>query len=113
MSVQHHITVTPEERERLDEVLARRGIRARNCFPQGEKPKEALSAREMDVISFVAAGYTNRETAAEMFISTETVKSHIRNILPKLNAANRTHAVAIAVARGLLDVSAYAEPSDA
>lgn len=108
------VIITPEERQRLDEVLARRGIRARNSpVNHWSESRDKLTSREMDVISFLAAGYSNRETAAEMFLSTETVKSHVRNLLPKLDATNRTHAVAIAVARGLVDVSAFTESSDA
>jgi DNA-binding NarL/FixJ family response regulator len=62
----------------------------------------ALSPREVDVLRLVAGGNANKEIASRMSLSEETVKSHIRNILGKLNANDRTHAVAIGVKRGYL-----------
>lgn len=64
---------------------------------------EMLSPRETSVLRLVAAGKPNRVIAVELHISEETVKSRIKNILWKLNATSRTHAVTIAAKRGFLD----------
>jgi DNA-binding NarL/FixJ family response regulator len=55
---------------------------------------EALSAREVEVLGHVARGRSNREIAADLYISEVTVKSHLTRILRKLDATSRTHAVA-------------------
>jgi len=65
---------------------------------------DALSEREIDVLRLVAAGKANKIVAAELAISEETVKAHMRNILGKLAANDRTHAVTIALKRGIIDV---------
>lgn len=64
----------------------------------------ALTPREIDVLNLVARGNSNKETAAQLSLTEETVKSHIRNILSKLGANDRTHAVAIGVKRGIIDL---------
>jgi len=53
--------------------------------------------REVEVLALVAQGHTNAEIGAALYISEETVKSHLRHIIAKMGARNRTHAVAIAV----------------
>jgi DNA-binding NarL/FixJ family response regulator len=58
---------------------------------------EALSSRERDVLHCVMEGFSNREIARQLFVSPETVKTHITNILSKLGARDRTHAVVLAV----------------
>jgi DNA-binding NarL/FixJ family response regulator len=63
---------------------------------------EALSAREIEVLRLVASGSSNKEIAQQCEISDETVKTHIGNILAKLGAKDRTHAVAIALKRGII-----------
>jgi DNA-binding NarL/FixJ family response regulator len=65
---------------------------------------EALSEREIEVLKHVADGNTNREIAKLLFISEETVKIHIKHIMEKLNANDRTEAVAIAVRRGIMQL---------
>ncbi len=65
---------------------------------------DALTPREVDVLRLVANGKMNKEIAAELSLTEETVKSHIRNILAKLEAKDRTHAVAIGVKRGIIDL---------
>jgi DNA-binding NarL/FixJ family response regulator len=65
---------------------------------------DALSEREREVLRAVGAGYSNKQIAKRLAISESTVKSHMKSILPKLNARDRTHAVMIAVKRGMLDV---------
>jgi DNA-binding NarL/FixJ family response regulator len=56
------------------------------------------------VLRRVAAGKSNKLIAAELDISEGTVKTHMKSILPKLNASDRTHAVMIALKRGILDL---------
>jgi ATP/maltotriose-dependent transcriptional regulator MalT len=63
---------------------------------------EPLSQRELEVLELVAAGTTNREAAAKLFISEATVKSHLLNIYSKLGVSDRAAAVAEAFNRGLL-----------
>jgi len=62
----------------------------------------ALSERELEVLQQVAAGHRNREIGAKLFIAEETVKVHMKHILDKLNAKDRTQSVAIAVRRGMI-----------
>jgi DNA-binding NarL/FixJ family response regulator len=65
---------------------------------------ENLSSRELDVLRQVAAGNSNRRVAALLGITEETVKAHMKNILAKLAANDRTHAVTIALKRGFIEV---------
>lgn len=65
---------------------------------------DMLSARELDVLRSVAGGNANKRVAALLGISDETVKTHMKSILSKLGANDRTHAVAIGVRRGIIDV---------
>jgi DNA-binding NarL/FixJ family response regulator len=65
---------------------------------------DALTERELDVLMSVAAGNSNKIVADKLAISEETVKSHVRSILSKLGANDRTHAVTIAVKRGLISL---------
>jgi DNA-binding NarL/FixJ family response regulator len=65
---------------------------------------DALTQREIEVLRGVAAGKSNKSIAAELDVSEGTVKTHMRSILPKLDASDRTHAVTIALKRGILDL---------
>ena len=65
---------------------------------------DALTPREVDVLRLVAGGNANKEIAAQLSLTEETVKSHVRNILAKLGANDRTHAVAIGLKRGIIDL---------
>jgi len=65
-------------------------------------PQMALTAREVEVLSFVAGGLSNQEIADRLGTASGTVKMHVQNILSKLEASDRTHAVTIAERRGLL-----------
>jgi DNA-binding NarL/FixJ family response regulator len=67
-------------------------------------PLESLSARERDVLRLLARGLPNKLIAQELFISEHTVKFHIRSILDKLNATNRTEAVRVGLERGLITI---------
>jgi len=63
-----------------------------------------LTEREVDVLQLVAAGRSNKIVADELSISEETVKSHMKSIMQKLSANDRTHAVTIAMQRGILSL---------
>lgn len=65
---------------------------------------EPLTTREIDVLRQVAGGNRNRDIAERLFISEETVKVHVKHIMEKLGAADRTQAVAIAVRRGIIQL---------
>jgi DNA-binding NarL/FixJ family response regulator len=65
---------------------------------------ERLSAREVEVLTKVAGGNRNRDIADLLFISEETVKVHIKHIMDKLGAKDRTQAIAIAVRRGIIQL---------
>lgn len=66
--------------------------------------ESGLTEREMDVLRLVAAGNANKEIAAQLSISEETVKSRVSNILSKLGANDRTHAVTIGLKRGIIEL---------
>jgi len=68
--------------------------------------EEDLSKREIEVLRLVATGRRNREIGEELFISGETVKVHLRHIMEKLAARDRTHAVALAERRGIIRLDA-------
>jgi DNA-binding NarL/FixJ family response regulator len=66
--------------------------------------EEALSQREMEVLQQIAAGCRNRDIAARLFIAEETVKVHVKHIINKLGATDRTQSVAIAARRGIIQL---------
>ena len=65
---------------------------------------ETLSAREIEVLQRIAAGKSNKEIGAELFISEGTVKTHVKSIFSKLDVVSRTEAVATATRRGLIQL---------
>jgi DNA-binding NarL/FixJ family response regulator len=65
---------------------------------------DELSSREIDVLRLIAAGNANKQIAGQLGIAEETVKSHITNILAELGANDRTHAVATALKRGIIEL---------
>ena len=65
---------------------------------------DALSDREIEILREVAAGNANKIVADKFHISEETVKAHLRNIFAKLDARDRTHAVTIALKRGIIEI---------
>jgi DNA-binding NarL/FixJ family response regulator len=65
-------------------------------------PQVALTPREIEVLKYVARGMANKEIAHQLGTAAGTVKMHVQNILAKLGAADRTHAVTIALERGIL-----------
>ena len=67
------------------------------------KGDDMLTGREREILQLLADGMSNADVAAKLFISQETVKSHVRHILTKLEADTRTHAVAIALREAIID----------
>jgi DNA-binding NarL/FixJ family response regulator len=65
---------------------------------------DALTEREIEVLKQVAAGCSNKVIAERLLITEDTVKGHVRNILSKLEASDRTHAVTIALRRGYFEL---------
>jgi DNA-binding NarL/FixJ family response regulator len=65
---------------------------------------EALTAREIEVLRLVAEGNRNKDVAERLFISEETVKVHVKHVMDKLGASDRTQAVAIAIRRGIIQL---------
>jgi DNA-binding NarL/FixJ family response regulator len=63
-----------------------------------------LTARELDVLRLIRDGYRNKQIADQLSISENTVNFHIKNLVDKLQANDRTHAVTIALRRGLLQI---------
>ena len=70
----------------------------------GHATDDALTAREIDVLRLIASGNANKEIAAQLSITEETVKGHVKNILAKLGANDRTHAVTIGIKRGIIEL---------
>ena len=62
----------------------------------------ALSPKEISVLTLIAGGNANKEIAAQLSVSEESVKSYVRSILAKLGANDRTHAVTIGLKRGII-----------
>jgi DNA-binding NarL/FixJ family response regulator len=63
-----------------------------------------LTPRELDVLRLIRDGYRNKQIADQLSISETTVNFHVKNIVDKLQANDRTHAVTIALRRGLLEI---------
>ena len=64
--------------------------------------EDELSSREIEVLRLIASGNSNKQIADQLFIGESTVKSHVTNILSKLSANDRAHAVTIGLKRGLI-----------
>jgi two-component system, NarL family, response regulator len=65
---------------------------------------DTLSLREVEVLELIAAGNANKIVAVKLGITEETVKGHVKNILAKLSANDRTHAVTIGLKRGIIEI---------
>jgi DNA-binding NarL/FixJ family response regulator len=76
---------------------------ARVAAEREQLPAPVLTARELEVLKLVARGMSNKDVADELFISENTVKNHVRNILEKLHLHSRMEAVMYAVRKRLLD----------
>jgi len=72
-------------------------------FLTGKEQHDMLTVREQEILQLLADGLSNGDVGARLLISQETVKSHVRHILAKLDADTRTHAVAIALRDAIID----------
>ncbi|HEU4912694.1 MAG TPA: AAA family ATPase [Actinomycetes bacterium] len=86
----------------LSELRLLGGVGARAATDGARSGDESLTGRELEVLTLVAQGRSNRQIGEHLFISAKTVSVHVSNILAKLGAAGRTEAVAVARRRGLL-----------
>jgi DNA-binding NarL/FixJ family response regulator len=92
---------------RFDQAAARRGNGTQNgavipFAPPLRELEQEPTGREIEVLQLVADGLVNREIGQRLFLSEETVKSHVRHLLAKLQARSRAHAVAVGFRRGLI-----------
>jgi DNA-binding NarL/FixJ family response regulator len=90
---------------RFDEVAARRGTRSAEVIPfQGplRELEQEPTMREIEVLQLISDGLVNREIGQRLYLSEETVKSHVRHLLAKLQARSRAHAVAVGFRRGII-----------
>ena len=90
---------------RFDQAAARRSQGSAEIIPYQAPLKELEqepTGREIEVLHLISEGLVNREIGRMLFLSEETVKSHVRHLLAKLQARSRAHAVAIGFRRGLL-----------
>lgn len=90
---------------RFDEVAARRGNGNAEVIPFAAPLRELEqepTAREIEVLQLISEGLVNREIGHRLFLSEETVKSHVRHLLAKLQARSRAHAVAVGFRRNLI-----------
>jgi DNA-binding NarL/FixJ family response regulator len=91
--------------QRFESLAARRPVPVAEVIPLPSRQpafEQAPTAREIEVLQLVSDGLVNREIGDKLFLSEETVKSHVRHILAKLQARSRAHAVAVGFRRGLL-----------
>ncbi|WP_246107924.1 response regulator transcription factor [Saccharothrix saharensis] len=94
------ISRTHAERTYLDPTLAPLAV---GFTPTAEAgTRRSLSRREYEVLQLIADGMENQAVANELYVSVETVRTHVKNILRKLRARDRTHAVSLAYQAGLL-----------
>ena len=92
--------ITPSMASKL---LSEFNALAKRAAAREQLPAPVLTARELEVLRLVARGMSNREVADQLFISENTVKNHMRNILEKLHLHSRMEAVMYAVRKRLLD----------
>jgi DNA-binding NarL/FixJ family response regulator len=91
----------------FDEVAARRSAGNESAeiipfTPPLRELEQEPTMREIEVLQLISEGLVNREIGQRLFLSEETVKSHVRHLLAKLQARSRAHAVAIGFRRGLV-----------
>ena len=92
---------------RFEAAAARRSSTRRGAVipfapPAAREIGQDPTAREIEVLQLVSDGLVNREIGERLFLSEETVKSHVRHLLAKLQARSRAHAVAVGFRRGLI-----------
>jgi DNA-binding NarL/FixJ family response regulator len=90
--------------QRFDATAARRSGHTARIIPLPRPPgvEQDLSPREVQVLQLVSEGLMNSEIARVLFLSEETIKSHVRHLLAKLQARSRAHAITIGFRRDIL-----------
>ena len=78
---------------------------------QYDKPADDLTAREREILQLIAEGLTNSAIATRLFISVNTVRNHVQNILAKLDAHSKLEALSVAIRDGLIDPPGGAQPA--
>jgi DNA-binding NarL/FixJ family response regulator len=94
-----------EHSRRFEEVAARRKTGTAEVIPFTGPLRELEqepTMREVEVLQLISDGLVNREIGQRLFLSEETVKSHVRHLLAKLQARSRAHAVAVGFRRGII-----------
>jgi DNA-binding NarL/FixJ family response regulator len=94
-----------EHSRRFEEVAARRKTGTAEVIPFTGPLRELEqepTMREIEVLQLISDGLVNREIGQRLFLSEETVKSHVRHLLAKLQARSRAHAVAVGFRRGII-----------
>ena len=99
--VQGQSLISPSMASKL---LSEFNVLSKRAEERQQLPAPALTSRELEVLKLVAKGMSNREIADELYISENTVKNHVRNILEKLHLHSRMEAVIYAVREKLLDI---------
>ena len=103
---QHILSRYLDHTRRFDRVAARRRRNGSAEVIPFQGPLRELeqepTMREIEVLQLISDGLVNREIGQRLFLSEETVKSHVRHLLAKLQARSRAHAVAIGFRRGLI-----------
>jgi DNA-binding NarL/FixJ family response regulator len=103
---------TVDAGEALLAPLSTRKLIERFTYPPSEAPAlEALTSRERDVLTLLARGLSNAEIAAELVVESSTVKSHVGNVLSKLDLRDRVQAVVFAYESGLVRPGATGKPA--
>ncbi len=90
-------SMMPDLLRQVEQLMSTRGIHVAT-----ESLAEKLTAREIEVLKLIAEGYTNQQIADLLIVSPTTVKTHVQNILEKLNVSDRTQAAVQAVRSGLI-----------
>ena len=90
---------------RFEAVAQKRGNNSAEVIPFAgplQELEQEPTARELEVLQLISDGLVNREIGHRLYLSEETVKSHVRHLLAKLQARSRAHAVAVGFRRGLI-----------
>ena len=90
---------------RFEAVAAKRSTNGAEVIPFSgplQELEQEPTGRELEVLQLISDGLVNREIGQRLFLSEETVKSHVRHLLAKLQARSRAHAVAVGFRRGLI-----------
>ncbi len=77
----------------MSDTIARKVVEAFQQMGKSSREMENLSGREREILSYVAQGYPDKEIAEKIFLSNETIRTHLRNIYRKLHVRSRTEAM--------------------